>query len=65
MIRGQGLCKLAIKSNNQALDDISGWENELTCITHELLVNPNPGESWYVDLINFINNGACPSHLNL
>ena len=61
IIKGQGLCKLMEKIQNNKDDD---WENEA-----ELhMINMCPiftfSKSWYKDLIHYLQQGYLPKHWN-
>lgn len=63
IVRGQGLCKLAVESNDQAVEEDQGWDNELAVMSNEVLFTTTQESSWYADMKYFLHHGACPSHL--
>jgi len=72
IVRGQGICRLAIESRDIAGSAESGWKNQLSLFYnevlslfyHEVLYIPPNNESWYLDLYYFIHHVTCSYHLN-
>jgi hypothetical protein len=61
LIKGQGLAQMLTKGNEQALDLV--YQNN----QHRLALSPElqrlEQHEWYADIIFFLSNLACPSHL--
>ena len=63
LVKGQGLCKLAVESQDQINED-PGWENELELWCGEASYISPRLESWYKNLTYLLHHGACPENLN-
>jgi hypothetical protein len=63
IVRGQGLCKLAAKSQDLIENRDLGWDNELNLWCGEVLYIPPTQDSWYADLYYFLHHGTCPEYL--
>ena len=59
IIKGQGLCKLMAESQNGEKSD---WENEAK--VHMISICPifTALESWYIDLIHYLQQGYLPEY---
>jgi hypothetical protein len=64
LVKGQGLCKLAVKTQDQVNED-SGWENEMKLWCGEVSYISPEQESWYKDLNYLLHHGTCLENLNL
>jgi hypothetical protein len=62
IVRGQGLCKLVVDSENSQVSDQEGWENELE-VSNEVLYIPTPTFSWYNDIKYYLTHGSSPESL--
>jgi hypothetical protein len=62
LVKGQGLCKLAAKSQDRINEDL-GWENELALWCSEAVYIPPGQESWYGKPIYLLHHGTCPENL--
>jgi hypothetical protein len=63
LVKGQGLCKLAVEAQDQANED-PGWENEMTLWCNEVAYISPRQDSWYKDLAYLLHHRACPENLN-
>jgi hypothetical protein len=63
LVKGQGLCKLAAKTQDQINEDL-GWENGLGLWCSEALYIPLGQESWYGKLFYLLHHGTCVENLN-
>jgi len=65
LVKGQGLCKLAVESHeNQAEDDEDWWENEAKLLEKEIWYIPLPTNSWYYELKHYLIHGTTPNPLD-
>jgi hypothetical protein len=55
---------LVAKSQDTAIKDEEGWENEFSIYTNEVLYIPAITDSWYTDMTFFLHHGTCPRHMN-
>jgi hypothetical protein len=63
LVKGQGLCKLAVESQDQVNED-SGWENEIALWCGEVSYITPGKESWYKYLSYLLHHGTCLENLN-
>jgi hypothetical protein len=63
MVKGQGLCKLEVESQDQVNED-PRWENELALWCGEASYVSLGQESWYEKLTYLLYHGNCPKNLN-
>ena len=68
MVKGQGLCKLAVEEldlqEEEEEEEEEGWENEVEMLEREVLYIPTSANSWYSDLKYYLTHGSSPSHLD-
>jgi hypothetical protein len=64
IVRDQGLCKLATKSQDLIESENLGWDNELSLWCSEVMYIPPGQDSWYTDLSYFLHHGTFLEHLN-
>ena len=60
IIKGQGICKLMVESQDNEDDD---WENEVELHMIDMCHVFTAPESWYRDLIYYLQRGYLPKHL--
>jgi hypothetical protein len=56
IIKGQGLAKMLAESNEEAIE--MGEKEQINIVISEL-----EGDEWYLDIIYYLKNLTCPSHL--
>ena len=61
IIKGQGLCKLMDEIQNNEDDD---WKNEAKLHMIDMCPIFTALESWYRDLIDYLQQGYLPEHWN-
>jgi hypothetical protein len=61
LIKGQGLAQMLTKGNEQALDLVCQNSQPRPALSPEL--QRLEQHEWYVDIIFFLSNLTCPSHL--
>ena len=61
IIKGQGLCKLMAEIQNNEDDD---WENETKLHMIDMCPIFTALESWYRDMIHYLQQGYLPKHWN-
>jgi hypothetical protein len=59
LVKGQGLCKLVVESQDQVNEDFE-WENELVLWCTEALYVPPGKDSWYGKLIYLLHHETLP-----
>jgi hypothetical protein len=63
LVKGQGLCKLAVESQDQVNED-PRWENELALWCGEASYVSPGKESWYEKMTYLLHHGTFPENLN-
>ena len=61
IVKGQGLCKLMTKNGN---NDEHAWEDEAELHVMEVCPLFTAPESWYRDLLHYLQVGLLPEHWN-
>ena len=61
IIKGQGLCKLIAEGHN---DEECDWENEAKLNMIDVCHIFTAPESWYRDLVHYLQRGYLPEHWN-
>ena len=61
IVRGKGLCRLMVEGNNNEEID---WENEVELHMTEVCPLFTALESWYQDLVHYLQEGMLPKHWN-
>ena len=64
MVKGQGLCKLAVEVLDPQKEEEEGWDNEVDMLQREVLCIPASTDSWYNDIKYYLTHGSSPSHLD-
>jgi len=63
IIKGHGLCRLAIEIVNFLEEDYSIWEQEIKMYNIEQVTPTNVTMSWYIDVQQYLEHDTLPSHL--
>lgn len=63
IVRGKGLCKLVMESQDLIDLENYGWDNKISLWCSEVLYIPPGKDSWYGNLSFFLHHGTCPKHL--
>ena len=61
IIKGKELCKLIVESQDNEGDD---WENEIELHMIDMCPIFTAPESWYRDLVHYLQHGYFPEHWN-
>ena len=64
MVKGQGLCKLAVEELNPQKEEEKGWDNEVDMFQREVLYIPASIDSWYNDIKYYLTHGSSSSHFD-
>ena len=64
LVKGQGLCKLAVKELDPQKEKGEGWDNEVDLLQRDVLYMPTSTGSWYNDLKYYLTHGSSLNHLD-
>ena len=63
MVKGQGLCKLAVEALDPQMKEEEGWDNEVDLLQSEVLYIATSNNSWYNDIKCYLE-GSSRNHLD-
>ena len=64
MVKGRGLCKLAMEAQDMKMEQEKRWENEVDMLKREVLYMPTSTNSLYNDMKYYLTHGSSPNHLD-
>ena len=64
LVKGQGLCKLAVKALDPKKEEEEEWDNEVYLLQSEVWYMLASTNSWYNDLKYYLTHGSSPNHLD-
>ena len=64
MVKGQGLCKVAVEALDPQKEEEEGWECEVDMLQREVLYIPASIDSWYNDIKYYFTHGSSASHFD-
>ena len=64
LVKGQGLCKIAVEEQDPQMEQEEGWDNEFDMLQNEVLYILASTNSWYNGLKYYLTHGSSLNHLN-
>lgn len=65
LVKGQGLCKLAVESHENQAEDHEDWlKNEVELLKKEIFYIPFPTNSWYYEMKYYLIHGTALNYLD-